>query len=402
MRVGVFLDQHVLSGGGFRAALSAAKSISHRVSNDIEVVFFTNITENVEYLKSIGLEVNFFKLTRFQKLVLICRRTITHRWFLKLFEILLLKNKFETFFLKNKIDLIYFTSPSEHALDCEEINYIITIWDTSHRDNPEFPEVRRFKEFEAREAKLFKVLPKAFAVVAESTRGKKDLVRRYGVDPRRIRILPFQGDINQIPFIKKNGFSNKHGKVLIPEKDYIFYPAQFWSHKNHVYILNGLKILEKDFGIKLDCVFCGADKGNKNFVLKKIRDLDLSDRMHVHGFISDSDLIDLYKHALAVVMPTYFGPTNLPPLEAFQFGVPLIYSNLSHLTEQVRGAALLVDLHDAKSLAHNLNLLLNEPEVSKELIISGAKKIKELQKYDHGQELLSLFKLFGTISSTWK
>ena len=26
---------------------------------------------------------------------------------------------------------------------------------------------------------------------------------------------------------------------------YVFYPAQFWSHKNHSYLLEGLRILEE-------------------------------------------------------------------------------------------------------------------------------------------------------------
>ena len=49
-------------------------------------------------------------------------------------------------------------------------------------------------------------------------------------------------------------------------------------------------------------------------------------------------------------MPTYFGPTNIPPLEAFKLNVPVIYSDLPGLRDQVKGAALLVDLNDQKAL----------------------------------------------------
>ena len=38
-------------------------------------------------------------------------------------------------------------------------------------------------------------------------------------------------------------------------RDYIFYPAQFWAHKNHTYILQGMKILKDEFNIIIDVVF---------------------------------------------------------------------------------------------------------------------------------------------------
>ena len=43
------------------------------------------------------------------------------------------------------------------------------------------------------------------------------------------------------------------------------------------------------------------------------------------NFLPDEEISYLYKNCLAVVMPTYFGPTNIPPLEAFKLGIPTIY-----------------------------------------------------------------------------
>jgi glycosyltransferase involved in cell wall biosynthesis len=35
------------------------------------------------------------------------------------------------------------------------------------------------------------------------------------------------------------------------------------------------------------------------------------------GFVSHEELSALYKNAVALVFPSFFGPDNLPPLEAF-------------------------------------------------------------------------------------
>ena len=50
-------------------------------------------------------------------------------------------------------------------------------------------------------------------------------------------------------------------------------------------------------------------------------------------------------------MPTYFGPTNIPPLEAFSLNVPVCYSDLDGLREQVGEAAFLMNLKNPESLA---------------------------------------------------
>ena len=51
-------------------------------------------------------------------------------------------------------------------------------------------------------------------------------------------------------------------------------------------------------------------------------------------------------------MPTYFGPTNIPPYEAFKLGTPVIYPNLEGLKDQIYEEGL-IDLNNPDSLALN-------------------------------------------------
>ena len=66
-----------------------------------------------------------------------------------------------------------------------------------------------------------------------------------------------------------------------------------------------------------------------------------------------------------------FGPTNLPPLEAFELGVPVLYSDKPGLRDQVGDAALLLDLKDPLVLANHLNKLITDPLVRTRLINAG-------------------------------
>ena len=47
---------------------------------------------------------------------------------------------------------------------------------------------------------------------------------------------------------------------------YLFYPAQYWAHKNHIYILKALKILKSEEIADVGAIFTGSDKGNLSFL----------------------------------------------------------------------------------------------------------------------------------------
>jgi glycosyltransferase involved in cell wall biosynthesis len=157
--------------------------------------------------------------------------------------------------------------------------------------------------------------------------------------------------------------------------DYVFYPAQFWSHKNHVYILRAIKYLEKNYGVQLSAIFSGSDKGNKSHVLKVANNLGLANRVIFTGFVSNEEMPYLYRQALALTMPSYFGPTNLPPMEAFQLGVPVIYGDINGAKEQLGDAAILVDLKDEITFANALISLQNK-SLRKKMIDKGHKQLE--------------------------
>ena len=79
-------------------------------------------------------------------------------------------------------------------------------------------------------------------------------------------------------------------------------------------------------------------------------------------------------------MPSYFGPTNLPPLEAWFFEKPLIYS--THFSNQVGDAAILVNPDEEFSIANAMKSILDK-NISEKFIkkgLSRLEKIKSLKK----------------------
>lgn len=402
IRLAVLFDQQVLAGGGYQQALNAALLVERLPKDLVEPVYFTTLPENLETLANLGIEAKLLELNLIRRIWVRLRAWLGNHLTLKLFKIFQKVNDFEIFFKKNNIDLIYFLSPNIYADSLEEINYITTVWDLCHRDDPEFPEVRWDRQFEARESNYKSILQRAVAVLADSDLGKQNIVKRYGIDDSRVHVMPFEascasraattGRIDE-PVDIKNKYQLNN--------PYIFYPAQFWAHKNHVYLLTGLKDLEVKYGIQIDVIFCGSDKGNKSYVAQYAQNLGLSERVRFAGFVSDTEMNHLYKQSFALVMPTYFGPTNLPPLEAFELGVPVLYSDKAGLRDQVDGAGLLMDLKNPHSMVEHIFKLWSEPDLRAELIKAGYEKLTYLNKSDRSIILQKIIEDFYWRRLTW-
>jgi glycosyltransferase involved in cell wall biosynthesis len=393
MKIGVVFDGDLQVGGGFQYQKTILNLIKN-LKDKYEFVVFTFSPENEKYLRTMEFKTIILKRKILDKI-----KRLTLR--LDSFSFLLTKVNlvcdFEKHLEQEDIDLVYFLQPSGLALDLLKHNYIITVWDLCHRDYPEFPEVNFNKEFERREFFYTRALKKAVAIISDSETGKNNIIRRYGIDPDRVYVLPFLPSTN---ICTKNDINVKE-KYGITTEYYIYYPAQFWAHKNHVYIIDSIALL-KNKGIYLTAVFSGSDKGNLNHVLEYAKKKGVIDLIKYLGFVPDEDIYSLYKNALALVMPTYFGPTNIPPLEAFAIGTPVIYPDLPGLKEQVGDAALLVDLKNPKILATHLENLINSEKLRQELIEKGKKRLVEINSVDRVSVLESIFLDYEVKMKCWK
>ena len=296
IKVGVWFDQKLLSGGGYQQSISSATLISRVTKELVSPIYFTPFNENILPLEAQGLNVHLIKLpfliTVLLKLQLLFSRLGYFRPLKKLF----FSNIFENKLLKYDIDLVYFLSPSPLALCLNKLNYVTTVWDLAHRDDVEFPEIRCDGIFEGREKICHRTLPKATAIIADSVLGKNNLIKRYGIDSGRIYVIPFSpGHVSNFEKFKDTSFDVANYYQL--STPYIFYPAQFWAHKNHVYILEGIEALERIYGIKIGAIFSGVDKGNMPFIQKRANELNLLERIIFTGFVPDERLYHLYKQS---------------------------------------------------------------------------------------------------------
>jgi glycosyltransferase involved in cell wall biosynthesis len=264
-----------------------------------------------------------------------------------------------------RIDVVWYLS----AWECctLELPFITVVWDLQHRRQAFFPEVSVGGVWAARERMFSSVLQRAAMIVAGNEVGRDEIERFYGVPRERIRLMP-----HPTPALAEAPTGQNADRVVAGE--YLFYPAQFWAHKNHVNLLLALRLLRERHGLDVSLALTGSDKGNQGFVEKTARELGLADHVRFLGFVSRDQMRALYRDALALTYVTFFGPENLPPLEAFAAGCPVVASDVAGAREQMGDAALLVDPREPEQIAAAVVRVRSEPGLRERLIQAGRER----------------------------
>ena len=394
MKIVAILESSVTSGGGFNQSLNAILQMQRLVADNFQFSVITSVKENIEYLQNFSIKSQHVKVGFFNDIFSLISASLLGS---QIIAKLGLTSRLEKKLIKEGCDLVYFVKPSIHAIALQKINYIITVWDLSHRDDLEFPEVHFNGVFRAREWLYRNILPSAFIVLVDSEILAKRMVARYGIDRSRVLPMPFAPS----PFIENVSQKNRDNVLTIYEleRGYFFYPAQFWPHKNHIRVLQALTILN-DQAIKCKVVFVGGDQGNLNYIEAKIKEYDLEKQVRLLGFIPAEHIKPLYESCQAVVMPTYFGPTNLPPLEAWSLGKPLIYSD--HLKAQAGNAAIMINPDSAEELADAMKKIFDD-SILKKYIARGYGRLKEIDNERKLCEdrLVLMLESFGKRRECW-
>jgi glycosyltransferase involved in cell wall biosynthesis len=297
----------------------------------------------------------------------------------------------------NGIDLVWCLAAGTPT---RTLPYVTTIWDLQHRIQPVFPEVSSGNEWTGRENFFSREIGRATAVIVGTTAGQAEVERFYGVPAERIRKLP-----HPTPSFALEAAALDGGDALARyglEPGYIFYPAQFWAHKNHVGILHALKLLRDEHDLPLQAVFVGSDKGNEAHVKAVAESLGLARAVHFLGFVPRPDLVALYRGAFAMAYLTFFGPENLPPLEAFALGCPVVASDVSGAREQLGEAALLVPPTDESRIADALLSLHRDPALRSRLIERGHQRALAYTANHYAKGMFDIMDEIEPVVRTWR
>ena len=297
---------------------------------------------------------------------------------------------------KYQIDLMLYTNIERESFESGK-PFITALHDWTHKTHPQFKEFTADGVYEQREYVILNAIKVSDFILADSETGKKEIIEYYGTDSSKLITLPFVPP----PYITKEISENKlkeiKSKYDLPEK-FIFYPAQFWPHKNHENIIRALYYLKNDFDLQISAIFVGSTVNkwsNIEDLTILAKSLNIENQIRHLGYINSEDVGPIYRLATALVMPTFPGPTNIPVLEAFATSCPVITSDIKALREQVGDAGLLVNPNSHEEIGMAIKKIWTDDSFKHFLIKKGFERIAAWTHNDF------CIKLYGILDA-WK
>jgi glycosyltransferase involved in cell wall biosynthesis len=294
------------------------------------------------------------------------------------------------------VELMIYPTPTSLSFEAR-VPYIMAVHDLQHRLQPEFPEVSANGVWEEREYRFRNGARDATLLLADSEVGKEDILHfygPYGVTPDKVKVLPYLPACYLAMDVSESERQRVRTLYHLPER-YLFYPAQFWPHKNHVCIVQALGLLKRERRLQVSVVFCGSysdEIRERTFreVMSLSSQLGVEKQIHYLGYVPDEDMSGIYAEAVALVMPTFFGPTNIPILEAWAFGCPVLTSDIRGVREQVQDAGVLVDPRSMEAIADGMYQLWTDENLACSLVDLGRQRLASYTPDDYQRRLVAI------------
>jgi glycosyltransferase involved in cell wall biosynthesis len=211
--------------------------------------------------------------------------------------------------------------------------------------------VRRWYGFVRMQNRVARQLPRLLTV---SSTSRRDIVEQMGVAPERVAIVPIGADHDLFRPEPGRGLSRRvPGRIMTTASADV-------PLKGLVYLLEALAKLRSDEpGAHLVVVGEPRPAGD---TARTIERLGLEGAVTFRPGVSDAQLVELYRQASVVAVPSLYEGFSLPAVEAMACEVPVVATMGGALPEVVGPdgyAALLVPPADAGALAAALGRLLS-------------------------------------------
>ncbi|MEZ4681703.1 MAG: glycosyltransferase family 1 protein [Caldilineaceae bacterium] len=235
----------------------------------------------------------------------------------------------------------------------------------------------------------------ATEIIAVSQATASDLQRFYGVNAGKITVVheaptPLAEDALSTGLIDQRAGNAVRAQYQLPIC-YGLYVGTLQPRKNLSRLLQAYTQLRQRELVSWSLVLVGA-AGRQSELLKELADtLQIAADVHFLGYLSEAELVALYRGAHLFVFPSLFEGFGLPVLEAQSHGVPVMSANNSSIPEIAGDAALLVDPTDIDAIADAMLRLSEDEALRQQLIAAGYENVKRFSWEKAARETLAVF-----------
>ncbi|OGX15723.1 MAG: hypothetical protein A2166_03065 [Omnitrophica WOR_2 bacterium RBG_13_41_10] len=218
-------------------------------------------------------------------------------------------------------------------------------------------------------------LKKAKLIIACSNSTKKDLIQRYNVNEKKIRVLYHAPD-EQFCVANDERVLLNTKKKYNAEAGYILHISSFDPRDNTSAVIRAYHKALKESKFSQKLVIGGNVDPKETGLEKLIAELNLKNSIIFTGRLSEIELVALYQAADLFVDPSLYEGFGLQVIEAMSCGIAVITSNVTSLPEIVGDIAILVSPTDIDDLASALARVITDVELRQSMRQKGLERAK--------------------------
>lgn len=286
---------------------------------------------------------------------------------------------------RDKPDLIHvqYTGP----LFCS-VPIVVSVHDISYLEHPEY-----FTKFRSTQLKftVARTVRSAARILTPSEFSRREIIRAYGVDSRRVIAIPNAVSSTFRPMPRDaaaHWVENQHG---IPHP-FVLTVGDLQPRKNHVGLIKAFEqVLRAHPHLPHRLVMVGKETWYAPVVRRAAAESAIRDRIHFTGWVSDEALRHFYAACDVLAFPSFYEGFGLPILEAMACGRAVACSNTSAMPEVANAAALLFDPRSTREIVCAIGDLLLDSELRTRMEHLGAHRATLFSWTRTAQETLDVY-----------
>jgi len=261
------------------------------------------------------------------------------------------------FKLKNPEKIGVLFSPSHYIPPFLTIPRICSVMDLGYLEN-----TTQFEKMVLWQLKYWTAIS-VFAskqVLTISEASKSDIVRHYPFASNKVTVIHLGYDKDKFNLRVSNNLVRQLKNKYSIVEDYILFLSTLKPSKNIEGLLDAYSSLntKKVFKNLPQLVIAGKKGWMFDDIYKKVKDLNLTDKVIFTDFIKEEEKPTLIAGSKLFILPSFWEGFGLDILSAFGCGVPVIASNVGSLPEVTGKAAVLIDPNSIESIANAIEKVL--------------------------------------------
>ncbi len=266
---------------------------------------------------------------------------------------------------------------------------VVSVHDVSFLEHPEyFPGARAWQLQQT----VRRTVQRAALVLTGSEFSRSSILKVYGdLSEDKVVVVPNAAASEFRPISPDAAMEALRGRFPI-SGPFILSVGDIQPRKNQIGLIRAFASLLHAFPqLQHDLVLAGKETWYADRVREAARESGVADRIRFCGFVSDTDLLNLYNACDLYVFPSFYEGFGLPVLEAMACGRAVVCSNTSALPEVVDGAAILFDPYSVDEIVRALADVLLDSELRARMERLGLQRAAHFSWQKTAQKTLELF-----------